>query len=66
MIKASSLGIKEANELTVNDDKAPRPTNVFMFGAPLKAKQGEKKKKMQQSILQANLVIRGAPIINFY
>lgn len=28
--------MKAANELTVNDDKAPRPTKVFMFGVPFK------------------------------
>lgn len=32
----TNFGIKAANELTVNDDNAPRPTNVFMFGVPLK------------------------------
>ena len=31
----TSFGIKAANELTVKEDTAPRPTNVFMFGAPL-------------------------------
>lgn len=31
----TSVGIKAAIELTANDDKAPRPTNVFMFGDPL-------------------------------
>lgn len=30
------MGIKAANELTAKDDKAPRPTKVFMFGPPLK------------------------------
>lgn len=32
----TNSGIKAANELTENDDTAPRPTNVFMFGAPLR------------------------------
>lgn len=32
----TNFGRKAANELTVNDDKAPRPTKVFMFGALLK------------------------------
>lgn len=31
----TSFGIKAANELTVKDDRAPSPTKVFMFGAPL-------------------------------
>ena len=31
----TSFGTKAANELTVKEDTAPRPTNVFMFGAPL-------------------------------
>lgn len=31
----TSFGIKAANELTVKDDRAPRPTKVFIFGAPL-------------------------------
>lgn len=31
----TSFGINAAIELTANDDKAPRPTNVFMFGDPL-------------------------------
>lgn len=35
-LSITSLGIKAANELTENDDKAPRPTKVFIFGAPLK------------------------------
>lgn len=26
------MGSKAANELTANDDSAPRPTKVFMFG----------------------------------
>lgn len=32
----TSFGTKAASELTPNDDKAPRPTKVFMLGAPLK------------------------------
>lgn len=27
--------MKAAIELTANDDKAPKPTSVFMFGDPL-------------------------------
>lgn len=32
----TNFGTKAANELTVNDDKAPRPTKVFMFGVLLR------------------------------
>lgn len=32
----TNFGINAANVLTVNDDIAPRPTNVFMFGVPLR------------------------------
>lgn len=32
----TSFGNNVANELTVNDDKAPMPTKVFMLGVPLK------------------------------
>lgn len=32
----TSFGMNAAKVLTENDDKAPRPTNVFMFGAPFK------------------------------
>lgn len=32
----TSFGMSAAKVLTVNDDRAPRPTKVFMFGAPLK------------------------------
>lgn len=32
----TSFGMRAAKELTAKDDKAPRPTNVFIFGAPLR------------------------------
>jgi len=34
-VGATSFGMKAAIELTANDDKAPKPTSVFMFGDPL-------------------------------
>lgn len=33
-VEITNFGISAANELTVNEDIAPRPTNVFMFGVP--------------------------------
>jgi hypothetical protein len=32
----TSFGMKAATELTAKDDRAPKPTKVFMFGDPLK------------------------------
>jgi hypothetical protein len=34
-VGGTSFGMKAAIELTANDDKAPKPTSVFMFGDPL-------------------------------
>lgn len=33
-VGATSFGMKAAIELTAKDDKAPKPTSVFMFGDP--------------------------------